>query len=141
MAELKTKPTKQNVEAFLNRIPDPKQRADAFSILALMKGITKSEPQMWGASIVGFGSFTYKYVSGRELAWFAVGFSPRKTDLTLYIMPGVGRYPALLKKLGKHKTGKSCLYIKKLDDIDLPTLKELVKQSVKDLTRMYKKSG
>ena len=93
---------------------------------------------MWGTSIVGFGRRQYKYTSGRTLEWFEVGFSPRKQDLTLYIMPGVERYPELMKKLGKHKTGRSCLYIKKLEDVDLPTLKQLIKQSVGDLAAWTK---
>jgi hypothetical protein len=98
-----------------------------------MRTATKTEPAMWGASIVGFGRYRYKYESGTKGEWFLIGFSPRKQDLTLYIMTGLERYPELLKKLGRHKTGKSCLYLKKLDDADLPTLKELVRQSVEQL--------
>lgn len=98
-----------------------------------MKAATKAAPAMWGTSIVGFGRHQYKYESGRELEWFLTGFSPRKQDLTLYIMGGLERYPSLMKKLGKHKTGKSCLYIKKLEDVDMPTLKLLIKESVRDL--------
>lgn len=141
MAELKTKPNKQSVEAFLNGIADPEKRADAFSILALMKRVTGTEPRMWGTSIVGFGDCHYKYASGHEGDWFLTGFSPRKSDLTLYITPGLHKYSSLLKKLGKHKTGKSCLYLKTLADVDLPTLKELVSQSVKDMAKMTRKSG
>ena len=133
MAELKTKKNKASVEKFLNSVADEERRKDCFSVLEIMKQVTKAEPAMWGPSIVGFGSRQYKYPSGRELDWFLVGFAPRKQDLTLYIMPGVERYPTLMKKLGKHKTGKSCLYIKKLDDVNLPTLKQLIKRSVADL--------
>jgi hypothetical protein len=132
MAELKTKKTNASVEKFLNGVTDEQRRKDCFKLVDIMKLATKSEPAMWGTSIVGFGRHQYKYTNGRELEWFLVGFSPRKQDLTLYIMPGVERYPALMQKLGKHKTGRSCLYIKRLEDIDLPTLKQLIKESIGD---------
>jgi hypothetical protein len=137
MAELKTKPTEQSVEDFLNAIPDEQKRADAFAIVKLMKQVTRAEPKMWGSSIVGFGSYHYKYASGHEGDTCLVGFSPRKQNLTLYLMLGVADYSDLLNKLGKHKTGKGCLYINKLADVDVPTLKELIKQSVKQLKAMY----
>jgi hypothetical protein len=133
MAELKTQPTDQDVVAFLSAIPDEKKRRDSFAILTLMKEITQAEPVMWGASIIGFGSYHYCYESGREGDWFLTGFSPRKQNLTLYIMSGFEQYDALLARLGKHTTGKACLYIKRLEDIDLPTLKELVRLSVEYL--------
>jgi hypothetical protein len=133
MAEPKTKQTRESVERFLNSIADEQRRNDCFRVLEIMKAATKTEPAMWGASIVGFGRYRYKYESGTKGEWFLIGFSPRKQDLTLYIMTGLERYSALLKKLGRHKTGKSCLYLKKLDDVDLPTLKELVRQSVEQL--------
>jgi len=138
MAELKTKPTEQSVDDFLNAIPDEQKRADAFAIVKLMKQVTRDEPTMWGGSIVGFGRYHYKYASGHEGDACLVGFSPRKQNLTLYLMLGAGNYADLLKKLGKHKTGKGCLYINRLADVDLPTLKELVKQSVKHLKATYK---
>ena len=138
MAELKTKQTTNSVEKFLNGVADLQRRQDCFRVLEIMKAATKSEPVMWGTSIVGFGRLHLKYESGRELDWFPVGFAPRKSDLTLYIMPGILRYPKLLKKLGKHKTGKGCLYIKKLADVDLPTLKKLIKQSLADLPALMK---
>ena len=131
MAELKTKPNKLSVEKFLNSIKDEQKRKDSFQVLEMMKKITKEEPIMWGTSIVGFGKYHYKYESGREGDWFLTGFSPRKQNLTLYIMSGFKRYNELMKKLGKHKTGSSCLYINKLDDIDLKVLKELISESVK----------
>jgi len=134
MAELKTKPTDQDVEIFLNSIADEKKRKDSFTVLALMKDVTKLEPVMWGDSIIGFGTYHYRYESGREGDMPLTGFSPRKQSLTLYIMSGFDRYDALLEKLGKHTTGKSCLYVKRLDDIDLPTLKELVRRSVEHMT-------
>jgi len=136
MAELKTKPNEQSVEAFLNSVEDEKKRQDCLTILEMMKQITKAEPQMWGTSMVGFGTYHYKYESGREGDWFVAGFSPRKQNLTLYIMAGFSRYDELLSKLGKFKTGKSCLYIKKLEDVDLPTLKELIKQSVAHVSKL-----
>ena len=138
MAELKTKQTKESVEKFLNNVADDQRRKDCFQLLEIMKAATKAEPAMWGTSIVGFGRYEYAYKSGRALDWFLTGFSPRKQDLTLYIMPGFERYPSLMNKLGKHKTGKSCLYIKKFEDVDLPTLKQLIKQSVADLVAAAK---
>jgi hypothetical protein len=138
MAELKTKKSTASVEKFLNNVADEQRRRDCFRLVEIMKAETKAEPAMWGTSIVGFGRHQYKYESGRELEWFLVGFSPRKQDLTLYIMGGLERYPSLMKKLGKHKTGKSCLYIKKLEDVDLPTLKQLIKQSVADFAKLKK---
>ena len=135
MTELKTKRNKGDVEAFLNNVPDEKKRRDSFTILELMKKVTGKEPAMWGDSIIGFGSYHYKYVSGREGDWFLTGFSPRKQNLTLYIMAGFDEYERLLGKLGKHSIGKSCLYIKKIDDIDVDVLKELVKRSVEHMER------
>ncbi|HMQ52658.1 MAG TPA: DUF1801 domain-containing protein [Anaerolineae bacterium] len=135
MAELKTKPNDQSVEAFLNGIADNKKRQDSFTILELMQEVTGAEAKLWGDSIVGFGRYHYRYASGREGDWFLTGFSPRKQNLTLYIMAGFDQYEALLAQLGKFKTGKSCLYIKKIEDIDLPTLRQLVQQSVDHMIR------
>lgn len=132
---MKTKPNDQSVTAFLNAVADEKKRQDSFVILELMREVTGVEPKMWGDSIVGFGSYHYKYASGREGDMFLAGFSPRKQSLTLYIMSGFSEYEALLGKLGKHKTGKSCLYVKKIEDIDLPTLRELIRQSVDHMKR------
>lgn len=133
MAELKTKRNKGDVEAFLNSVSDEKNRRDSFTILELMKQVTGEEPEMWGDSIVGFGSYHYKYESGREGDWFVTGFSPRKQNLTLYIMSGFDEYDNLMSRLGKYKTGKSCLYIKKIDDVDQDVLQELVKKSVEHM--------
>ena len=130
MTELKTKRNKGNVEAFLNSVPDEKKRRDSFTVLELMKQITGEKPEIWGDSIVGFGSYHYKYASGRENDWFLTGFSPRKQNITLYIMSGFDEYDNLLSKLGNHSTGKSCLYIKKIEDVDMGVLKELVEKSV-----------
>ncbi len=130
MVELKTKENKASVTGFLRGIQDPQRREDCRTVLELMKEVTGSQPKMWGNSIVGFGSYHYKYASGREGDWFVTGFSPRKANLTLYIMAGFSRYKELLAKLGKHKTGKSCLYIKRLADVDLAILRQLVEDSV-----------
>jgi hypothetical protein len=131
MAELKTKLNDASVTDFLNGIKDEGKRAESFEILKMLRQITKLEPKMWGSSIVGFGNIHLKYESGRELDWFVTGFSPRKQNLTLYVMGGFTPHTDLLKKLGKHKTGVGCLYINKLADVDVKVLKELLKQSVK----------
>jgi hypothetical protein len=128
--ELKTKKTDASVLAFLNSTDDAGKRADALLIHALMEKITSEKGKMWGASIVGYGSCHLKYASGRELDWMLTGFSPRKQNLTIYIMSGFDRYDELLGKLGKFKTGKSCLYVKKLSDIDMEVLAELISSSV-----------
>ena len=130
MSDLKTRPTDNDVEAFLNSVENDTKRQDSFQILDLMRKVTGEEPRMWGDSIVGFGSYHYKYASGREADWFLAGFSPRKQNLTLYIMSGFDQYDELLGKLGKHKTGKSCLYINKLEDVNEDVLRDLVAQSV-----------
>lgn len=130
MAELKTKKTDASVEAFLDQVEHEKKRQDSFKILEIMKDVTGEEPKMWGTSIVGFGDYQFKYESGREGSWFLVGFSPRKQNLTLYIMSGFDEYDELLEKLGKYSTGKACLYIKKLEDVDQEVLKQLVQSSV-----------
>lgn len=130
MAELKTKVNDQSVTAFLEANTDEKRRKDCFTVLEMMKKATGSEPKMWGDSIVGFGSYHYKYASGQEGDWLITGFSPRKQALTLYLMSGFDNYESILSRLGKFKTGKSCLYIKKLDDIDVTVLQELIDKSV-----------
>lgn len=129
MAELKTRVTKASPEKFLEGIKDKKKREDCFQLLKIMKKATKSEPKMWGTSIIGFGDFHYKYESGREGDWFLAGFSPRVQNLTLYLMGAFD--PDVLKRLGKYKTGKSCLYINKLEDVDSKVLNELITNSVK----------
>ena len=139
MAEMKTKPTNESVEKFLNKISDEERRADCFAVAKIMEEVTGEKPKMWGPSIVGFGTYHYKYASGREGDWPVTGFSPRKKDLTLYIMMGFEKQGELMEKLGKHSVGKSCLYIKRLSDIHIPTLKKLIKVSVKDL-KDYTKS-
>ena len=138
MAELKTKATQASVDRFLQRIKDEKKRQDCYQILTMMKKATKAEPKMWGTSIIGFGDYHYKYASGRENDWFITGFSPRKQNLTLYILSGFDGQDELLSKLGKYKTGKGCLYINKLDDVDTKVLNELVTKAVKSIEKASK---
>lgn len=126
MAELKTKKTELSVDAFIRKVPEAQKRKDANIILELMEKATKVKGKMWGTSIIGFGDRHLKYESGRELDWFVMGFSPRKQNFALYISGTVEKQQSLLKKLGKHKTGKGCLYINKLDEVDMAVLKEII---------------
>ena len=135
MAENKTKQTANSPHAFVKRIADDQRRSDCLEMIGVMQEITGHPPKMWGTSIVGFGDYRYKYASGRENDWFLVGFSPRKQDLTLYIMAGFDKHDALLSKLGKYKTGKSCLYIKRLSDVDTSVLQDLIATSIKHLKK------
>ncbi len=130
-AELKNKATTASVTAFLDGVADEQKRRDCYDLVKLMQQVTREEPKMWGASMVGFGSFHYKGKSGREGDWMLTGFSPRKQNLTVYIIGGFEPHAALLKKLGKFKTSMGCLYLNKLDDVDRKVLKELVQASVK----------
>lgn len=134
---MKTKQTDASVAAFLETVTDDDRRQDCLAVSALMQDVTKSEPKMWGSNMIGFGTYHYKYESGREGDWFITGFSPRKQNLTLYIMAGFDRYDALLAKLGKFKTGKSCLYVKRLSDVDPGVLRQLVAASVKHMQQQY----
>jgi uncharacterized protein YdhG (YjbR/CyaY superfamily) len=131
MAEPKTKKTKASVKAFLESIPKEQTRADCFEIVTMMKQAARSEPAMWGISIVGFGEYMMTYANGNQLPWPVIAFSPRKQYITLYIDPSLENYENLLKKLGKHSTAKVCLYIKKLADVDKKVLKEIITNSVK----------
>ena len=133
MAENKTKATAKSVPDFISSIEDPVRRKDCQTIAALMEELTGSKPKMWGSSIVGFGDYHYTYASGREGDWFLVGFSPRKQALSIYIMGYLEFYNDILEQLGKFKHGKGCLYIKKLEDIDLDVLKTLISTSIKRL--------
>lgn len=139
MSELKTKVNDASVEDFLNSVEDEQARKDCFEISKMMEAVTKAKPKMWGASIVGFGSYHYIGKSGREGDWMLTGFSPRKQNLTLYLMHGFDSEKDLLQRLGKHKTSMGCLYIKKLDDVDRKVLKELVAASVKKTKSQDKK--
>ena len=134
MSELKTKPTQESVLDYLGKIADPQRREDCLSVLDMMKAATRAEPVMWGSSIVGFGRYQYHYASGHSGEWPIIGFSPRKNDLTLYMMPGFDRHEGLMARLGKYKAGKSCLYLKRLADVDLSVLKELIDELVKAMS-------
>lgn len=131
MAELKTKENDGDVTAFLAGVPDAQRRADAQRLLGIFRRVTKEPPRMWGASMVGYGRYHYTYATGREGDWFIAGFSPRKQDLTVYLMCGFEPLAADLARLGKHKLGKSCLYVKRLDDIDPAVLERMLKTCFK----------
>jgi hypothetical protein len=135
--ELKTKPTTQSPHAFIAALADERRRAECTTLLGLMSEVSGAEPRMWGSSIIGFGSYDYKYPSGREGTWPRTGFSPRKQSLTIYCMPGFARQAALLKRLGPHKTAVSCLYIKRLDQVNLEVLRKLVAQSLEHMAARY----
>ncbi len=135
MAELKTKLNDASVAKFLKGVKDEQTRADCYQIIELMQKAAKAEPKMWGKSIIGFGSIHLKYESGRELDWFPIGFSPRKQNLTLYLMGGMESKKELLGKLGKYSTGKGCIYIKKLEDVDIKILNKLITASVKNVPK------
>ena len=137
MAENKTKATEASVEAFLDAIPDPQKRGDAKAVCRMMARVSGEPPKMWGPSIVGFGSYHYRYDSGREGDFLRVGFSPRASALTLYIMGGFPRHQALMDRLGKYKTGKSCLYLKRLSDVDESVLEALVAESLDHMRKAY----
>lgn len=137
MAENKTKPTKARVGDFLNAVDNPKRRADAKKVLAMMRRATGKRATMWGTSIVGFGKYRYRYESGREGEFMLTGLSPRKQNLVVYIIPGFENFGAQMNKLGKYKTGRSCLYINKLEDVDEKVLEKLIANSVKLMRKRY----
>jgi Domain of unknown function (DU1801) len=133
LAEIKTKETEASVEDFLNGIGDEQKRKDSFVLIKLMEKATKAKAKMWGTAIIGFGNLRYKSPkTGREVDWLKIGFSPRKASLSLYLLSGLATHATLLKKLGKHKVGGGCLYINKLEDVDMKVLEEIIKGSVKD---------
>ncbi len=134
----KTIPTDDSVEQFINSVDNETKRKDSLEMLDMMSAITGSPPVLWGSSLIGFGKYHYKYASGREGDFFLTGFSPRKQALTIYIMTGFSEYETILGNLGKYKTGKSCLYVKKLDDIDRDSLRELITKSVAYMRANYK---
>lgn len=137
MSELKTKATQASVAKFLGAIKDKQRRHDCETIIGVMQKATGAEPKMWGGSIVGFGDCHYVYASGREGDWFLMGFSPRKQTLVLYSMGHFAKFDTLLKQLGRHKLGKGCLYINKLEDVHLPTLQKLITQSAALARKSY----
>jgi hypothetical protein len=134
-ADLKTKATKASVKDFIDAIPDETRRKECRTILQIMRAATGVAPRMWGSSVVGFGDYHYKYASGREGDWFVVGFSPRKSQLTLYLTSGIDRHRPLLNRLGPHGTGKGCLYLKRLSDVDVTVLEALVDEAVSFMRR------
>lgn len=138
---MKTKPTGASVEKFLKQIPDETRREDCRQVARMMEEITGEKPTMWGPSIIGFGTYHYEYASGHQGDWPIAAFSPRKQDLTLYLMPGFEQHRELMEKLGKHSTGKSCLYIKRLSDVHVPTLKKLIRESVKQMRKIVKEKS
>lgn len=138
MAENKTKPTKSSVAVFLNKIKDEQLRDDCFTILEMMASVSKLEPVMWGSAIIGFGTYHYVYESGREGDTILIGFSPRKQNITIYMMCALDKLNVELSRLGKHKTGKGCLYIKALSDVDPAVLKKILS---KGFSETRKKSG
>lgn len=137
MSGNKTRPTSASVDAFIASVADPRMRADCRAVATMMAEITGAEPRMWGAGIVGFGSYHYRYASGREGDFMETGFAPRKRALTLYVMAGFADCASLLGRLGKHTNGKSCLYVKRLADVDQKVLRELVARSVAHIRRRY----
>lgn len=130
MAELKTQVNDNDVTAFVHTIENEAQQKDSFQLLELLESITQEKPKMWGTNIIGFGSCQLKYESGRELDWFSIGFTPRKSNIVLYFRGYLEQYESILKQLGKFKTGKGCLYINKLSDIKIDVLKELLQMSL-----------
>lgn len=137
MAENKTKPTSASVSEFVRAIDDPRMRADARKVAAMMRRATGKRAKMWGSSIVGYGTYHYRYDSGREGDFMLTGYSPRKQALTVYILAGFKRFEPLMKKLGKYKTGKSCLYIRQLADVDEAVLEQLIAESVRYMRANY----
>ncbi len=137
MATMKTIKNEDSVSAFIENVEDERKREDCRMLIKIMSQITGSQAAMWGSSIVGFGSYHYRYASGREGDFFLTGFSPRKQNLTVYVMPGFSQYDSLMQKLGKHKVGKSCLYMKKLEDVDIRILTRLIDESVQEMRRKY----
>jgi hypothetical protein len=138
MTDPKTRPTKASVDKFIRSIKNEQTQNDCYKIIEVMKKAAKAEPIMWGTNIVGFGTYSMKYASGKELDWPIIGFSPRKQNITLYLSSGFDEYDSLLKKLGKHTSSKVCLYIKRLDDVDMKVLKELVSKSVNHMKKQSK---
>jgi hypothetical protein len=137
MSEVKTKPTLAKPVDFIATVPNETRKADALQLLEIMTRLTGCEPRMWGATLIGFGEYHYKYESGREGDFMRTGFSPRKANLVVYIIPGYSQYGDILDRLGKHKLGKSCLYINKLADVDMAVLEELIRAGLDDMAQKY----
>jgi hypothetical protein len=137
MAEQKTVPTSEDVEQYLRSIDDEKKRKDSFTLVDLMRQVTGEQPRLWVGNIIGFGQYHYKYASGHEGDAALVGFAPRKSSISLYVLSGFEGQEQLLAMLGKHKAGKGCLYVNRLDDIDLPTLGKILQGTVENIRRLY----
>ena len=137
MADNKTQPTLVSPNDFIEALDHPRRKADSLVLLDVMTRMTGWEPTMWGPSLIGFGQYHYKYESGREGDFFRIGFSPRKANMTVYIMPGYQDFSDELSRLGKHKLGKSCLYINKLDDVDMDVLEEIFEKGLKIMAQKY----
>jgi len=137
MSELKTRPNRKSVSKFIGSLPDPVRRSQCRTLVELMQDVTGAPPMMWGESIVGFGRYHYTYGSGREGDWFLTGFSPRKQALTIYLMSGIRAHGELLRALGPYRSGASCLYLKGLEQVHMPTLKRLLRESVKAVRRRW----
>jgi hypothetical protein len=132
LAEIKTKETESSVEGFLHSVDDVQKREDSFTLLEMMKEVSGEDPKMWGTSLIGFGKKIYKSpATGREVEWFVIGFSPRKANLSLHLTIDINQHATSLEKLGKHKTGAGCLYVNKLQDVNLEVLKDLMKEAIK----------
>jgi len=137
MAELKTKRNDGDVEAFIDAVENEKRREDCRRLVELLERVSGEKPEMWGGSIIGFGAYDYEYESGRTGSWPRIGCSPRKQSMTLYIMPGFDRYDEIMARLGKYRTGKSCLYVNRLEDVDMGVLEELAVASLEHMDRKY----
>jgi len=137
MAALKTQKNNASVKKFVDAVADDKRRADCRAVMKVMKEITGRSPKMWGTSLIGYGSYTYVNTTKKPAQWPVVALSPRKNELTIYIMPGFDPFPKLMAKLGKYRTGKSCLYVKRLEDVHMPTLEQLIKRSITEMKRRY----
>lgn len=137
----KTQPTSTSIAEFIESLDDERRQSECNQLVELMREESGQEPVLWGPAIIGFGQYHYRYESGREGDFMRVGFSPRKQNLSIYIIPGFKPYQAVLERLGKHKLGKSCLYIKRLEDVDISALRELVRQSLADMNERYPEKG
>ncbi|PQO47779.1 DUF1801 domain-containing protein [Blastopirellula marina] len=139
MAENKMQPTKASPTKFINAVEDPQQRKDCKELVKMMKAATGEKAVMWGDSLIGFGTYHYKYASGREGDFLVVGFAPRKNKLSIYLTCDIQQHADLLAKLGKHKTGKGCLYVNKLEDIDRDVLEQLIQRGIEEVEAKYPK--
>lgn len=141
MSDLKTKVTEASVKDYIDALKDEQQKKDCKELLKMMKSITKAKPKLWSHGAIGFGTYTYKGASGRTGEWYTTGFSPRKQNISIMLVSGFGHNKDLLEKLGKHKTGGGCLYVKKLEDIDKKVLEQLIRRNIKKMAELQKARG